>query len=565
MVQNSVSENEKSIHNSLVQECDRLPANADNRGHPFPKPLQSMPGQQNATSHHTMQNNSPDPLDNVKLGLYISYIAKVQDFQSGVLRMDIVPQHVPPKSQSIEKKPKSLSSVTPSEAPSKMLTLSSSGNNKIPRTITGGKNVHETQEQCEGGHDLHVLHMRSGLIGGVPNTVNSQNQKHDWDQGLKMCSNRPKMLLQQGEDGNSESCGQYVLDHRKLPSTKQSLKSAQDIVGTPEFGISYFSLPHFLPFPHLSDYPFSIVNLKKRCRSFAPSPKLAKRRKISQKSEKPNPIQGVCSANWIRQYSSILSTMSCLPVSKVGFTTEMNNQTGGSILATHESSLNESSLVNQIPMRPPLKYFTPSTHCFHHVDQQGNAANQPCVKRSHELSPIKDPVESQITTYSSDLDPPQLVPFFHEDHQLQHHQFHDPPELLPFFFQTPEDTSHSSVCKATNSSFLSHSGASICIESALLPNLTWSTASSESDWDSGLLSWFAAGVPLQAKGGHDDLGLLLQKPHTGMQDGSYTSRLCSILQPSWFTSLGLKLHQSDICERLFMNSILKQFFILHSQ
>ncbi|XP_016324225.1 uncharacterized protein dbf4b [Sinocyclocheilus anshuiensis] len=490
MVQNTVSENEKSLQAPLVQECDRLLAITDNRGNLFPKHIQSPPGQQNATSHPTMQNNSPDPFGNVNLGLYISCTTNVQDFQSGVLCMDIVSHHIPPKSQSIEKKPKSLSSVILSEAPSKMLTLSSSGDNKIPCIIKV--------------------------------------------QGLKMCSNSPKMLLQRGEDDNSESCGQYVLDHRMLPSTKQSLKSAQDIFGTPELGISYFSLPHILPFPHLSDYPFSIVNLKKRCRSFTPSPKLAKRRKMNQ-SEKPNPIQGVCSVSWIRQYSSVLSTMPCLPVSKVGFTTEMNNRTGGSILATHESSLNESSLVNRIPTQPSLKYFTASTHCLpHQVDQQDNAANQPCVhvKQSHELSPIKDPVESRITTYSSDLDPPQLVPFFQEDHQLQRHQLHDPPELLPFFCHTPEDTFHTSVSKASNSSFLSHSGASVCIESALLPNLTWSTASSESDWDSGLLSWFAAGVPLQNKGAHDDLGLLLQKPHSGMQDGSYTSRLCSILQPS---------------------------------
>lgn len=522
MLQNTVSENEKSLQISLFQECDHLPSITDN----------SPSGQQNATSLHTVQNNSPDHLDNDKLGFYITCTTKVQDFQCGILCMDIVPHHVSPKSQSIEKKPKSFSSLSPSEAPYKMATLSSFGDNKIPCTISCVKNVPEAQEQCEDSHDLHVLHMRSGLMGGIPNTASSQSQKHDWDQAVKMCSNSPKMLVQQCDDGNSDSGGQFVLDHRMLPSTKQSLKSAQGIVGTPEFGISYFSFPHFLPFSHLSDYPFSIVNLKKRCRSFTPSPKLAKRRKIRQ-SEKPNPIQGVCSAPWIRQCSSVLSTLSCLPISKVDFTMEVNNQSRGSILATHESSLNESSLVNQTPTRPSLKYFTPSNHCLpHQVDQQDNASNQPSVKQSHELPPIKDPVQSRITTYSADLDPPQLVPFFHEDDQLECHQFHDPPELLPFFFQTPEDVSHTSVSKASNSSFLSHSGASVCIESALLPNLTWSTASSESDWDSGLLTWFAAGVPLRAKGGHDDLGLLLQKPHTGMQDGSYTSQLCSILQPS---------------------------------
>lgn len=123
-----------------------------------------------------MQNNSSDPLGNVKLGLYISCTTNVQDFRSGVLCMDIVPHHIPPKSQPIKKKPKSLSSVILSEATSKMLTLSSSGDNKIPCIISGVKNVPESQERCEGGHDLHVLHLRRGLIGGIPNTVNSRNQ-----------------------------------------------------------------------------------------------------------------------------------------------------------------------------------------------------------------------------------------------------------------------------------------------------------------------------------------------------------------------------------------------------
>ncbi|XP_059386156.1 uncharacterized protein dbf4b [Carassius carassius] len=282
MVQNTVSENEKSLQTPLHQECDRLLVITDNRVNLFPKPIQSPPGQPNATLHPTMQNNSPD-LGNVKLDLYISCTTNVQDFQSGVLCMDIVPHHIPPKSQSIEKKPKSLSSVILSEAPFKMLTLNSSGDNKIPCIISGGKNVPESQERCEGGHNLHVLHMRRDLTRGIPNTVNSRNQKPDWDQGLKMCSKSLKMLLQRGEDDNSESCGQYALDHRKLPSTKQSLKSAQDIFWPPE--------------------------------SFTPSPKLAKRRKIK---EKPNPIQGGCSDSWIRRYSSELSTMPCLPVSKIG-------------------------------------------------------------------------------------------------------------------------------------------------------------------------------------------------------------------------------------------------------
>ncbi|KAK9965363.1 hypothetical protein ABG768_004459 [Culter alburnus] len=520
MVQNTVSEDEKSLQTPLVEDCGHLPPMTDmfslaldNREN-FPDPSHGPFGQRNAFSHlDTIQNNCPDPLDNDKLGLYISCTTKVQDFQSGVLCMDIVPHHIFSKSQSIEKKLKSLSPVTPSETQSKMLTLSSPGDDKIPCTISGDEYVPETQDRYERGSGQLVLHNPESLTVVVSNTVCSQYQNQNWDQDSKIWSNSPKMQLK---------CGQFVMDNRKLSSTKQSLKLAQDIAGSPEFGISYFSLPHVLPFPHLSDYPFSIVNLKKRCRSFTPSPKLAKRRKISQ-SKKPK-------LSWdCRQYSSVLSTMSCLPTSKVVFATKMNNRTGGALLESHESSLKESAFAKQIPTQPSLKYFTPpNTHYLPQVDQKDNDGIQPRVhvEQSYELFPIKDPVESRVTTYSSNLDPPQLVPFFHEDHWLQRHQYHDPPELFP------EDTSHTSVSKASNSSFLSHSAASVCIESALLPNLTWSTASSESDWDSGLLSWLATAVPLQAKGGHDDLGLLLQKPHTGMQDGSYTSRLCSILQPS---------------------------------
>lgn len=519
MVGNTVSEDEKSLQTALVEDCGHLPpitdifsSALDNREN-VPDPSHSPTVQQNATSHlDTIQNNCPDPLDSDKLGLYISCTTKVQDFQAGVLCMDIVPHHIFSKSQSIEKKLKILSSVTPSETQSKMLTQSSPRDDKIPCTISGEEYVPETQDRFEKGNGQLVLHNPESLTGAVSNT---QNQKQNRDQVSKIWSNSPKMPHHGREYCTSGGYGQFVMGNRKFSSTKQSLNLAQDFVGSPEFGISYFSFPHLLPFPHLSDYPFSIVSLKKRCRSFTPSPKLAKRRKISQ-SEKPKRSRDC------RQYSSVLSTMSCLPDSMVGFATKMNNQ-------THESSLKESSFANQIPMQPSLKYVTPpNTHYLPQVDQQDNEGSQPCanVEQSDELFTIKDPVESRVTTYSFDLDPPQLVPFFHEDHRFERHQYHDPPELFP------EDTSHTSVSKASNTPFLSQSAASACIESALLPNLTWSTASSESDWDSGLLSWPVTAVPLQAKGGHDDLGLLLQKPHTGIQDGSYTSRLCSILQPS---------------------------------
>jgi len=515
-MQKTVSEDEKFLQTPLVEDCGQVPPitdifSLDNREN-FPEPSHSPSGQQNVTSNlDRIQKNCPDPLDHDKLGLYISCTTKVQDFQSGVPSVDIVPHQFFSNSQSIEKKLKSLSSVTPSETQSKMI-LSSSKDDKIPCTTSVDEDVPETQDRCESDRGLLALPMSESLTGAVLNTVCSQNQKQNWDQG-------PKMLLHGREACNSESCGQFLMEDRKLSSTKQSLNLAQQIVGSPEFDISYFPFPHLLPFPHLSDYQFS-VNFKKRCRSFTPSPKLSKRRKISR-SKKPK-LSWNCSAPRIRLYSSVLSNISCLPVPKVGFATKINNRTGGALPETHEPSLKDSSFAKQIP----TQHFTPpNTHYVPQVDQQDNDASQTCVhvEQSHELFPV----ETQVTTNSSNLDPPQLVPFFDEDHQLQCRQYHDPPELFP------EDTSQTSFSKASNSSFQSHSGASVCIESALLPNLTWSTASSESDWDSGLLdSWIATGVPLQAKGGHDDLDQLLQKPLPAMQDGSYTSRLYSILQPS---------------------------------
>lgn len=520
MVQNTVSENDESLQTPLVQDCGNLPSiteiftpTLDSRKH-FPEPIQSLSSlsahHQNKTSHlYTRQNDCPDLFDHDKAGLYVTCTTKVHEFQPDVLCMDLIPHNMSSKLQSIDKNPKSFSSVTSSEAQLNMLTLSS----KIPCTISGGEYEPETQNQCEGGHGHLVFPMPRGLEGAGSNTVFSQNQKLVWNQGLRMCLNSPKILLQGEEVSNSQRCGQFAFDHRLLLSTKKSLHG---IVRSPE--ISYFPLSCFLPFPHLSDYPFPIVNIKKRGRSFTQSPKLAKRRKICQNGKR-NPSWD-CSTRCTR--SSVLTTLA-LPVSKVDFATNMNNKPG-----------DEISFADQIQTwHCRKKYFTsPSTHYLpNHVGQQDNATSKLGDHVEQKMFP-KDPAESRVNTYSSELDLPQLFPFDHEDNQLQRNQYHDPPKLFPFFFQTLEDNPHASVSKVSNSSFVSHSGASVCIESALVPNLTRSPASSESDWDSGLLSWLANTVPLQAKTDNDDMGLLLQKPHTGTQDGSYASRLCSILQPS---------------------------------
>ncbi|XP_056325602.1 uncharacterized protein dbf4b [Danio aesculapii] len=515
MVQDTVSENGESLQTPLVQDFGHLPSitelftpTLDNTEH-SPEPIKSLSSlsthHQNITSHlYTMQNNCPDAFDHDRAGLYVTCTTKVNEFQPDARCMDL-------NMSSIDKNPKSFSFVTSSEAKLNMLTLSS----KIPCTTSGGEYEPETQNQREGAHGHLVFHMPRNLEGACSNTVFSQNQKLVWNQGLSMCLNSPKILLQREEDGNLQRCGQFVFDHRLLLSTKRSL---QGIDRSPEFGMSYFPLSCFLPFSNLSDYPFSIGNVKKRDRSFTQSPKPAKRRKICH-NERQNPSWD---SSTPCKRSSVPSTLA-LAVSKVDFTTKMNNR-----------PVDEISFADQIQTWHCQKnYFTsPSTHCLpNKVGQQDNATSKLGDHVEQKMFP-EDPVESRVTTHSSELDLPQLVPFYHDDNKLQRHQYNDPPELFPFFFQTPEDNSHASVSKVTNSSFVAHSGASVCIESALVPNLTWSPASSESDWDSGLLTWLANAVPLQAKTDNDDMGLLLQKPHTDMQDGSYASRLCSILQPS---------------------------------
>lgn len=516
MVQNTVSENEEFLQTSLVQDCGHLPSITElftptlDKTENSPKPIQSLSSfsthHQNTTSHlYPMQNNCPDAFDHDKAGVYFTCTTKVNEFQPDVLCMDLIQHSV----SSIDKNPKSFSSLTSSEAKLNMLTLCS----KIPCTTSGGEYDPETQNQSEVAHGHLVFHMPRNLKGACSNTVFSQ--KLVWNQGLSMCLNSPKILLQGEKDGNLQRCGQFEFDHRLLLSTKKYL---QGIVRSPEFGMTYFPLSCFLPFPHLSDSPFPKVNKKKRDRSFTQSPKLAKRRKICHNGMQ-NPSWD-CSTPCKR--SSVPSALA-LAVSKVDFTTKMNNRPGDEISFADQTQTWHSR----------KKYFTsPGTHCLpNQVGQQDNATSKLGDHVERKIFP-EDPVESRVTTHSSELDLPQLVPFYHEDNKLQRHQYNDPPELFPFFFQTPEDNSQASVSKVASSSFVAHSGASVCIESALVPNLTWSPASSESDWDSGLLSWLANAVPLQAKSDNDDMGLLLQKPHTDMQDGSYASRLCSILQPS---------------------------------
>lgn len=95
--------------------------------------------------------------------------------------------------------------------------------------------------------------------------------------------------------------------------------------------------------------------------------------------------------------------------------------------------------------------------------------------------------------------------------------------------------SHSGFYSQDSQRSASHS-TSVCIESALIPDLAkLSSSSSDSDWDSELLSRIGptSALPLPATEQSCELDKeLLQRPCTWMHDTSYESHLHTVLQPS---------------------------------
>lgn len=100
--------------------------------------------------------------------------------------------------------------------------------------------------------------------------------------------------------------------------------------------------------------------------------------------------------------------------------------------------------------------------------------------------------------------------------------------------QFPNDKSHSAFSSQDSQCSLSHS-MSVCIESALIPDLAMlSPSSSDSDWDCDLLSRLrpTSVAPLLSTEQSCELDKeLLHRPCTYMQDTSYESRLHTVLQP----------------------------------
>ncbi|KAK3559922.1 hypothetical protein QTP86_026946 [Hemibagrus guttatus] len=265
-----------------------------------------------------------------------------------------------------------------------------------------------------------------------------------------------------------------------LPSCALLIEREQTpLVETTSCSPSFHSLPH-----SLSTRILDGVNPKKRSRSFTLSPKASKVRRIHLWSDPSNQNSGVDVRFDHVEQSTINVHTGANDITKCKLET-----------AEQDPSLN-ASLINVA---------TPEN------DQQEE--------------PVCQNLNNEVRDVSSELGPPQLYPFFHDD--VYHNQpFLDPPKLAP-------SVPFPSTKKTSSASLLSQSFSSVCIESALVPD-TFSPASSESDWDSGLLSRLAPPVHLQPKGDRCelDLGLLLQSSCSGMQDGSYASRLCSVLQPT---------------------------------
>ncbi|TRY94157.1 hypothetical protein DNTS_021008 [Danionella cerebrum] len=476
-----LSENEKSLQFPVVQEFGRLPPVTDgltpniNRRDQGSNLTQGASGQENMTSYlNTMQKIHPRTFDQDEGDTETINMAKPRDIQSSAHCMKLVLSCLGSSEMNF----------TTTEVPTDMQVLSSSRHAKQTCEISVG----ELSNQCKVDLGPLALDVQLAGEGAVSDTRVSQTQKPVWSQDLKMCLIKSKKPLLGMEERD-----------QSMASLKPSRKSID--VGSHAFGVSCFSLPRFLPCPQ---YQYSMINFKKRSWPFTPNPKVAKRRKICRDEK--------AKSSWQKHWSSVISMARSL--SKIDFSHEMNIETGVAV-----------PFVNLFPTQHSITHFSPIPSCLTQL-KEPYSANKPLefFDESDEYA-LKVLMDSKGSTDTSDLYPPQLVPYFHEDQEIQRQQYQDPPELFPFYTETPKDANKSV------SSLCSSSGASVCIESALVPNLTWSTGSSESDWDSGLLSWLATGVQDTQKR-NNDLGLLLQEPHCDIQKTSYTAHLCTILQPS---------------------------------
>ncbi|KAJ8414345.1 hypothetical protein AAFF_G00052150 [Aldrovandia affinis] len=160
-------------------------------------------------------------------------------------------------------------------------------------------------------------------------------------------------------------------------------------------------------------------------------------------------------------------------------------------------------------------------------------------KRSRASSLSPNTSKRQRTTRQPMSDPALACPSISEYRRAPGHTpsppWREPPSApVPpsLAAEAPRAAEPRQPCQHSDNT-LSRSHSSVFIEAALLPDpAAYSPSSSESDWECGLLSRLVPAVPPPARGEQCLLDLeLLQRPCTGMQDTSYESRLCSVLQP----------------------------------
>ncbi|MCJ8738086.1 hypothetical protein PDJAM_G00031660 [Pangasius djambal] len=308
----------------------------------------------------------------------------------------------------------------------------------------------------------------------------------------------PSLETSLNEDRGSSTCLKSPKQHQEDPVN--DLPSCARLMGREQtsFADSASCPPsfHSLPFRSLCTKMSDGVNPRKRSRSFILSPKTSKMRRTNLWSDPTNQNSDI-NIRFDRVQQNVMSGR-----------TEANDITEQELETAEQDPLPNGSLTNVA---------TPEDRSSFRSDHQ----DEP-VSRTYPSNEARD--------VSSELSPPQLYPFFHDDVYQNQLPFLDPPKLAPSVSFPP-------TSKTSSASLLSQSFSSVCIEPALVPD-TFSPASSESDWDSGLLSRLAPPLHLQPKGGccELDLGLLLQSSCAGMQDGSYASRLCSVLQPTASTS-----------------------------
>lgn len=225
---------------------------------------------------------------------------------------------------------------------------------------------------------------------------------------------------------------------------------------------------------------------------------------------------------------SALSRLSILPLN---FSIDLNPRKRS---RSFRFSPRVSKMRRTCVMSDPINVHTPlicseSLRCTQTNKSEPKMTDPDLLKVNTVFAHVQEEQKSSNDRGSSELGPPELYPFYLDD-DCRGPPYPDPPKLVLSAPLPSPKTSHPCTSSA---SLLSQSFSSVCIESALIPDAIFSTASSESDWDSGLLSRLAP-VAVQLRPGTGqcelDLGVLLQSSCAGVQDGSYASRLCSVLQ-----------------------------------